>query len=78
MKWNIALVLLLTLGSQSSLGALWSYGRSAFGFPEAPMSFFSRGKLQYLMTEDLNDLVMFIFLQQLLALIKNKEMKVVP
>ena len=40
----ITLFLLLTLGSQCSLGALWSYGRSAFGFPEAPMSFFSRGK----------------------------------
>ena len=44
MKWKITLFLLLTLGSQCSLGALWSYGRSAFGFPEAPMSFFSKGK----------------------------------
>ena len=70
--------MLLIVGTQCSLGALWSYGRNAFGFPEAPMSFFSRGKLQYFMREDLNDLVMFIFLQQLLALIKNKEMKVVP
>ena len=54
--------MLLIVGTQCSLGALWSYGRNAFGFPEAPMSFFSRGKLQYFMREDLNDLLMIIFL----------------